>query len=335
MENRYKRLVIFMSFLLIFCGQIGAQQTKIRGFVDVGSNIENDKLSFDLGEYDLFITSDLNDNISFLGETVFKYDPTDNEFKVGIERVIINYNYKDNHSLLVGKQHTQINYWNESYHHGRVFFPTTGRPLLFEANFIPIHTTGIGLQGLNLGKLKFGYTLLIGNGLGSQEIKDNDKYKSVTAAVHIKPIDKLQIGFSYYNDIISEGAQIHKKYTVLEKIKQQLYTGSASYFGSKFEVLAEGTLMNNNTVGNGNNRSFASYIYAGIRLKEKWVPYVRLDYLDFQKVASYLGIDDTTSFITGLRYEINYLMVVKLEYQHDRRDSGSSNHISTQFAIGF
>lgn len=308
---------------------------KIRGFVDVGTITENDTLSFNLGEFDLFITSELSDNISFLSETVFKYDSTLEEFKVSIERVIINYNYKGNHSLVLGKQHTQISYWNESYHHGRVFFPTTRKPFLFGSNFIPIHTTGVGFQGLNLGKLKLGCTLLVGNGLGSKEIVDNDKYKSVTASVHIKPIDKFQIGLSYYNDIISDSAKIHKKYIVDEKIKQQIYTGSVSYFGSKYEVLAEGVLLNNKTVSKGNNQSFASYVYAGIRLKERWVPYVRLDYLNFQKEESYLSIDDTTSFLTGLRYEINYLMVMKMEYQHYKRDSGSSNQFSAQFAIGF
>ena len=35
-------------------------------------------------------------------------------------------------------------------------------------------------------------------------------------------------------------------------------------------------------------------------------------------------------------YEINYLMVVKLEYQYIDRDfSGTDNRITAQFAIGF
>ena len=74
---------------------------KIRGFVDVGAITENDTLSFNLGEFDLFITSELSDNISFLSETVFKYDSTLEEFKVSIERVIINYNYWVSHLVAV------------------------------------------------------------------------------------------------------------------------------------------------------------------------------------------------------------------------------------------
>jgi hypothetical protein len=83
--------------------------------------------------------------------------------------------------LLVGKHHTPVNYWNYTYHHGRVFFPTIERPLLFEAEIIPLHTNGISLQGQNLGSAKFGYDVMIGNGLGSSDITDNDNRKSITA----------------------------------------------------------------------------------------------------------------------------------------------------------
>ncbi len=340
MENVEKRLLILISLVLWqgFLNSITAQDTKIRGFVDIGASIRDDKLNFEFGEYDLFVTSELNDRISFLGETVFKFDAAEDDhhgFAVGVERVIINYNYSGNHSLLIGKQHTSLNYWNETYHHGRVFFPTVGRPLLFESRIIDLHTTGVALQGLNLGKLKFGYNVMVGNGLGAADIKDNDKYKSLAASVHFKPVDKLQIGAYFYNDIISSGAELFNV-AIDEKIHQQLYTGSLAYFGSKYEVLAEGTLINNKTESAGSQQSFGAYIYSGVRIKEKWVPYARFDYLNYQNTDSYLGMDDTTSLLAGLRYEINYLMVVKLEYQHlEREITGSMNRLTAQFAIGF
>jgi hypothetical protein len=328
-------LLIGSVFWLSHSSGLHAQNTKIRGFIDIGARYDQDKVSFDFGEYDLFVTSELNENFSFLGETIFRYNRELKAFEVGIERAIINYNYKGNHSILIGKQHTPIVYWNETYHHGRVFFPTVARPLLFEADIIPLHTTGIAFQGLNLGRMRFGYNVLIGNGLGAEDITDNDKYKSVTAAIHIKPADRLQIGATFYYDIISEGAQIHH-HIVDEKTRQQIYTGSLSYFGSTFEMLAEASLMNNNTDSEGINTSFASYLYSGYRIRDKWVPYVRLDYLEYQDADPYLDNSDTVSFITGLRYEVNYLIVVKLEYQHeDQRVNGSLNKLTAQVAIGF
>jgi hypothetical protein len=245
------------------------------------------------------------------------------------------YNYKGNHNLLVGKHHTPVNYWNDTYHHGRVFFPTINRPLLFQEKIIPIHTTGISFQGLNLGNLKFGYDFMIGNGLGSSDVLDNDKYKSITAAVHIKPKDGLRIGASYYHDVISEGAEVHGK-IVNTRINQSLITGSLAYFGKKFEFLAESTFAINSNDSTGTPLTVASYAYAGFRLKKKWVPYIRFDNLHYQSGEFLFEADNTTLIVGGLRYEINFLAVVKLEYQYEHRElAGNENRVTAQFAIGF
>jgi hypothetical protein len=218
-----------------------------------------------------------------------------------------------------------------------VFFPTIDRPLLFAAYTFPIHTTGVAFTGLNLGELKFGYNLMIGNGIGSEEVTDNDKYKSVTAAIHIKPREKLQVGVSYYHDVISEGAEDHHNGTVFtEKIKQQLFTGTIANFGSKFELLAEGTLAINDATSTGPVNSFTSYVYAGWRLKDKWVPYTRFDYLKYNDNEIYFRKDDTTSIIVGLRLEVSFLVVIKMEYQHlDSELLGMADLLNTQIAVGF
>jgi len=135
--------LLLLSIVGLLWGSIQqsvAQRTHIRGFVDAYSAYQKGKLNFGLGEQDLFITSEITERLSFLGETVFKYSldsPTD--FNISIERVILKYNYAGNHSVLLGKHHTPINYWNDTYHHGRVFFPTVERPLLFSEGFIPLH----------------------------------------------------------------------------------------------------------------------------------------------------------------------------------------------------
>jgi len=329
---------IFLLFLicLLFNLPSFAQRTQIKGFANADMYLEDGKLNFGFGEQDLFITSELNDHFSFLGETVFKYSPdSPTKFNVSVERIIMSYNYFGNHNVLIGKHHTPINYWNDTYHHGRVFFPTIGRPLLFDANIIPIHTTGLGLTGLNLGKLKFGYNFLLGNGIGSSDVADNDKYKSITAAVHIKPKDKLQLGLSIYNDVISEGAVEHG-HIIPEKINQQLYTATVAHFGSKFEFLAEGTFASNKAESTGTLHSFASYLYTGVRLHEKLVPYLRLDYLNLNDSELYYDGGDTFSYLAGIRYEINFLIVVKMEYQHIQKDNaGNRDILNTQIAIGF
>lgn len=328
-------------FLLLFCmHQLNAQNTQIRGFVDVISSYQDGKVNFGLGEQDLFITSEISDRISFLGESVFKYSAASPTlFDVSVERVIIKYNYIGNHNILIGKHHTPVNYWNDTYHHGRVFFPTIERPLLFAAHIIPLHTTGVSLQGQNLGSLRFGYDLMVGNGLGSGDLWDNDKYKSLTAAAHLKPVDGLRIGASYYSDVISQGAKLHdtiSHHAISRRVNQKLLSSSIAYFGKRFEFLAEMTWGRNYSDIVGNSNTVGAYGYAGIKIKEYLIPYVRIDNITFENNEIYFQKNNSTSFITGIRYEINYLAVVKIEYQHhDTEISGRSNKVAAQFAIGF
>lgn len=339
MRKGRKTILLQLISLACLClsNTLSSQNTQIRGFVDVLTSVEKSKLSFGLGEQDLFITSALNDRFSFLGESVFRFtasSPT--KFSVAIERIVIKYNIAGNHNLLIGKHHTPVNYWNDTYHHGRVFFPTIYRPLLFDANIIPLHTTGVSLQGHNLGEIKFGYDLMLGNGLGSSDVLDNDKRKSITAAIHIKPAEGLRFGLSWYNDAIAKGAAAHDNTILSWRVKQNLYTGSASYFGQKFEVLAESTLGNNNTDTTGSKKTIASYIYAGIKIKEKLVPYIRFDQLHFQNGEIFHLKNNTTSFLGGIRYNINYLTVAKAEYQRQHSDiGGTTDKFTVQIAIGF
>ena len=125
-QHKFRLLCLFfIAGWLSLSHQSMAQDTQIRGFANVDFYLQDEQLNFGFGEWDLFITSDLNDKFSFLGETVFKYSPSSStHFSIGVERLIVNFNYKGNHSVLVGKHHTPVNFWNDSYHHGRVFFPT-------------------------------------------------------------------------------------------------------------------------------------------------------------------------------------------------------------------
>lgn len=328
-------------YLLLFCTGLSAtsvaQNTTIKGFVDVNTIVTDRKLSFNLGEQDLFINSELNDRFSFLGESVFRFSaPSPTTFDVSIERIVLKYNIWGNHNLLLGKHHTPLNYWNDTYHHGRVFFPTIGRPLIFDDNFIPLHTTGLSLQGLNLGNLRFGYDLMVGNGIGSTDFADNDRAKSLTAEVHIKPVDNLRIGASFYHDHISSGARLHDGHLLQKDVNQNLVTGSLSYFGKRFEWLSEGTLALNHSDSTGRQKSIGAYAYAGVKLSEKLIPYTRFDYLHYGSREIFFERNNATSIIAGLRYVINYLAVVKLEYQYqDRSFTGTNNRVAAQVAIGF
>ena len=47
-----------------------------------------------------------------------------------LERARLKYEYREWLSVIVGKMHKPVNYWNDVYHHGRLFFPVIDRPAL-------------------------------------------------------------------------------------------------------------------------------------------------------------------------------------------------------------
>ena len=87
---------------IFFYTTSNAQNTQIRGFSAASVSYVNKKISFGFSEQDILITSDLTDRLSFLGETVFRYDEhsTGTKFSVEVERVIMKYNFKGNNNLL-------------------------------------------------------------------------------------------------------------------------------------------------------------------------------------------------------------------------------------------
>ena len=84
----------------------------------------------------------------------------------------------------------------------------------------------------------------------------------------------------------------------------------------------------------------AGYLYAGYRIKQKFVPYLRADLLQFSHEEMLFPMNAQRGAVFGLRYEINYLAVVKLEYGyketwHEDEQLSHANTLNFQFAVGF
>jgi len=95
---------------------------RIRGFGDIslkGDTYPGDTTSFELGQLDLFITSDVAEKFKFLSEVVFEAGPDniygqtvgeENVFGVDVERYLMQYSPADYLNLSVGRFHTAIGY---------------------------------------------------------------------------------------------------------------------------------------------------------------------------------------------------------------------------------
>ena len=129
------------------------------GFADVEYQVESfrpdeepDRTGnrFVLGDLDLFLSSQLSEDVSFLSEILLEFQGQ-GENVVDVERLLLKYEYADWLNASAGRGHTPIGYWNTHYHHGTWLYTTVERPLLFEFEdedgILPVHYVGVELSG--------------------------------------------------------------------------------------------------------------------------------------------------------------------------------------------
>jgi hypothetical protein len=350
-----KKINYFLVCLTLHCltSDIIAQniQVKFNGFGHVEHSLivrDSTENYFSLGEHDFFVTSNLNKRISFLGEFTIRYNSNvASNFLPSIERAFIKFNYKNNHSIIGGKIHTPVNYWNDSYHHGRVFFPVIDRPFAF-SYIIPLHTLGTQFQGQNIGDVGFGYDVVFGNGLSSTDVYQGDFGPSITAAFHIKPAQGLRIGASYYYNYLSNNTPgAHSGHAVVNTqnpdykgpVSFTLLSNSISWFGKRWELLNEFSFNQTETEIQRKANNFSNFTYVGLRCNENSIPYILVDYISIAKNDLYTQPIEMFKSGLGFRYEFNYLISLKgqLEYSYSKQPSPNMtvNHMGGSNSFGF
>ncbi|MFN5630103.1 MAG: hypothetical protein ACK48W_12550 [Bacteroidota bacterium] len=319
-------------FIILINSRIIAQEKDKKVFFNYYGHIEyqlNNQGNltnsfFQLGEQDLFVFAKLTDRISFLGENVVRFDNKSPSFFIpSIERAQLKFDYFKNHSIVVGKIHTPTNYWNDRYHHGRLFFPTIERPLMF-SYVVPLHTFGIRLQGNDIGRLKFGYNVVFGNGITSNDFSKSGSNLSSMVGVSIKPINKLQLSLTYYNDFIKDNisgvhsghaSAIHlsasKAYN--RNINYQLISGSAAYFSNSLELLNEFSYNMTYSDSLGQSENWSNFLYLGYRIKDKFTPYTVLDIIEISNTELHVAQIDVNRTILGFRYDFSHLVNMKCQ----------------------
>lgn len=281
---------------------------------------------FTLGEHDFFVTSKLTDRISFLGETVITGSRNSSTgFAASIERARLRINYFGNHSVLIGKMHTAINYWNDVYHHGRIFFPTIDRPFSFNY-YVPIHALGIRAQGQNLGELKFGYDLQLANSLESLDaLGSNSLNFNYNVSFHIKPIEGSRIMVGFNNDFLptnkpgphAHSGGVHHDHSMMYKgsVKLNQLHVSLAYFGSKWEFLNEFAYVQSQTDSLGAANSLMNFTYFGYRIKDNWIPYLFSDFIAMSENELHHMPVSGLKYGIGVRYDISDNVNVKVQYE--------------------
>lgn len=316
------------------------QQTEFRGFTDVtfgASRQPGEHAGFALGQFDLYITSRLADQLTFLGETVFEYDGGD--FGVDVERLSVTYAPREYFRVSVGKHHTPIGYWNTAYHHGRLMQPAITRPMMFrfedEGGILPVHTVGVAVAGQNISPLHLGYDVMVGNGVGASPEGDNDNAKSVTLAAHSRLTSAFTIGASFNHDRIATGTLALTGDSLPEPVTQRVAGGYLAYTGSPVELIAEYQRITHTSASTGSHATDAYVGHAGYRFGTV-VPYVEHDVVQSVAGDPYYPLMDLQRDILGARYELSMAASLRLELQRRKLAAGDyTNDVVAQIAIGF
>jgi hypothetical protein len=302
--------------------------------------------TFQAGEFDLFLTSQLSERLSFLAEIVLGPDDT-NVLGLDIERYQLTYKANRYFAATAGRFHTSIGYYNTAYHHGVWFSTAEGRPIMYlfedSGGILPVHMVGVNITGAvpHTGKLGLHYVAEVGNGLTSntnnlaiesvQNFVSDRNAKATNLALYVRPemVPGLQIGGSWYHDRLYPKGEAG--------VTQNIESACVVYLSSNWEFLNEAVLQSNNQDGTVQPfRSPMSYIQAA-RKFGIYKPYFR-----YQYVRDHLG--DPLNLLqgtyygpsVGLRIDFAEYAAFKLQYNHLYQSTRmAGNGLNAQVAFTF
>lgn len=134
-----KSIIVSSVITLLFINMVSYQSVDFKYFGDISNNtllmeedLNNEML---IGDHAIFFRTNLNDDFSFLGELTLGQKNSE-EYQITAERVLIKFKINKQFVGYAGKMHIPINYWNDVYHHGKLFFPTIDRPEFFKFLFL-------------------------------------------------------------------------------------------------------------------------------------------------------------------------------------------------------
>ena len=279
--------------------------------------------TFILGQFTLYPTATLSDELSMLAEIVFE-GGSDNVIRVELERILLRYSFADGLALSAGRYHTAIGYYNTAYHHSSWLQTTIERPLIFafedDGGPLPIHGVGLSARGTFSGRaLRLEYVAEVGNGRSSipdtddvQNIQDDNGNKAINVAVAVVPnsTPNLRIGGSFYRDTLTPSGEPDRDDSV--------FAAYVVYSNATFEFLNEAIVMRRGEGGADAATTTSPAYYSQIsRGFGRWRPYARVEHMDLRAAfTSDAPAGRQTLSLVGLRFDFAELAALKAEYRH-------------------
>lgn len=367
---RRSRFIILLTVLQ--AAQVSADIAGVAINANVFTHLEGYYASEDtpaddlrLGETALFINGRVGSRWSFLSEITYEL-PRYRDEDLRVERLRLRFDLNRDNWAILGKVHTPVNYWNDTFHHGRLFFPTINRPLTFN-RFIPIHEAGLRFAGQRFAGTDFAYDIVLGTGQSEGDDLFADGVQSYTAALSWAPSNRVKLMASYYRDTIKDHVNdplhSHGEPSPFgpwemggamddmgsmddpadempgmvggEDLEYEMYSFSAYLDTDRFEALTE--LSANRSDGGDFNVSVFQYV--GYHLSEDVTPYIVYDRVDVDNSEIHFRRGRELRYGIGVEFAFGVSATLKLEAR--RRDDHSegldfeNNEIQAQLSFGF
>ncbi len=299
--------------------------------------------NFYTGDFDLLLTSRINDKASVLSEVVFGEEQAQT-FSVDLERVLFKYDYNDHLRMSFGRYHTGIGYYNLAFHTATWLQTTADRPLIMEfatdGGALPTQAVGVSATGqIPSGRLGLNYLAEYGSSdtvrpdLNGVALDDEDNSNHVNMGLFVRPDQTpgLQIGASIYHDQISDTARGPNI-----RLGQTIANLHVVYNGHGIEFLNEGFLIRHAYQGSPlvyNMPAFYSLISKNFgRIR----PFFRYQYINAnpRSVLEDISLRHGASF--GARYDFNDSIAFKTQLDHIlRKGQPDLNGLHLQLAFAF
>jgi hypothetical protein len=323
-------------------------------FGDVGAHIDNnptgnptDHPSFFLGFLDLLLGLRLEQGFSGVAEVKFGVNDgvvasaaTPGAISavgtVDLERFGLRWE-NDNFFVEAGREHTEIGYWNNAYHHGTWLQPTYARPRWIgfgETGLVPVHRIGL-LGGVKApvggGQLKVSFSVNNSRGQVRTDVRNKADLldlKMLHASIEYLGLGvrELRLGVSGVLDEIPPAPKTVRPTLPDVPIDEAIGSFYVTYVGALVLIDVE-TFYVHQQHDALVWRNYGGFAVASVTWRAL-SPYVMLEriwrdgppspyYVPVPTAANALSTDNFT-FNLGLRYDLSSWNALKVEYRFSR-----------------
>lgn len=305
---------------------------------------------FVLGPLGLMFMAALGPHVDFMAETALEADES-NDLSIDLERLSLRWSAK-HFSVMAGRMHTDLGFWNATYHHGRWLQPTIRRPRVVgfedEGGLIPAHAVGVAgeaIIGVGPGDLHVVLTVANGRGDVPDEIllvRDTNLAKQVVLSVYHDQVGVrgLRLGVSFDVDHIAPAPGSLRPALPDEAIDEAIGNVNLALLHAPVTLIAESFVFVHRARSQ-TWRIFDSYVVAGWQLGS-FQPYLEVEdrrspdgLPPFFQAASVEVLPNFTRGLVGLRYDTTRWSALRLEYSLDARTGASSPPQSVQLNWSF